>query len=71
MLNKSGRQVLKDYDPFPAMAGPQYREVAFANMIANLSRILWAYAVTFCGRFPDDAETFTKEQYNSEDKSEW
>ncbi|WP_311505980.1 acyl-CoA desaturase [uncultured Corynebacterium sp.] len=71
VLNKSGRQVLKDYVLFPAMAGPRYREVAFANMMANLARNLWAYAVIFCGHFPDDAETFTKEQYNTEDKSEW
>lgn len=71
VLQKSGRQVLKDYALFPALAGPRFKEVAFANMMANLARNVWAYAVIFCGHFPDDAETFTKEQYNTENKAEW
>jgi fatty acid desaturase len=32
---------------------------------------LWAYAVIFCGHFPDGAEKFTVEQYRTETKPEW
>ncbi len=68
---KSGRQVLKDYVLFPLLAGPRYAEVAKANAVANYVRSVWAYAVIFCGHFPDDAETFTKEQYRTENHNEW
>ncbi len=71
VFQKSGRQVLKDYALFPLLAGPRWGEVAKANAAANLIRNVWAYAVIFCGHFPDDAETFTKEQYNNENKAEW
>ena len=71
VFQKSGRQLLKDYALFPLLAGPRWGEVAKANAAANLIRNVWAYAVIFCGHFPDDAETFTKEQYNNENKAEW
>ncbi|APT90166.1 fatty acid desaturase [Corynebacterium sphenisci DSM 44792] len=71
VLAKSGRQVAKDYLLFPALAGTRFGEVAKANMYANLIRSVWAYAVIFCGHFPDDAETFTKEQYANETHEEW
>ena len=29
-------------------------------VIGNIARNVWAYAVIFCGHFPDDVETFTK-----------
>ena len=71
VFEKSGRQLLKDYALFPLLAGPRWGEVAKANAVANLARNVWAYAVIFCGHFPDEAETFTKEQYNNENKAEW
>ncbi|MEJ5919235.1 MULTISPECIES: fatty acid desaturase family protein [unclassified Corynebacterium] len=71
VFQKSGNQLLKDYVLFPLLAGPRFGEVAKANMYTNLARNVWAYAVIFCGHFPDDAETFTKEQYKTENKAEW
>lgn len=71
VLQKSSRQLLKDYVLFPALAGRRFGTVAKANMLANLTRNVWAYAVIFCGHFPDDAETFTKEQFATENKAEW
>ena len=71
VFQKSGRHLLKDYALFPLLAGPRWGEVAKGNAAANLIRNVWAYAVIFCGHFPDDAETFTKEQYNNENKAEW
>lgn len=70
-LEKCGSQMLKDYGLFPLLAGPRYGEVAKANALANYIRSVWAYAVIFCGHFPDEAETFTKEQYRTEDHNEW
>lgn len=42
-----------------------------ANATANLIRNLWAYAVIFCGHFPDGAEKFTIEQLEDETSGEW
>lgn len=47
------------------------KSAAQAALIANLTRNLWAYAVIFCGHFPDDAETFTKRTLEEESKAEW
>lgn len=40
-------------------------------MIANFMRNVWAYAVIFCGHFPDDVETFTKRTLDEESRAEW
>jgi len=45
--------------------------VLLANIAANLIRNLWAYAVIFCGHFPDGVEEFTPEDVESEDKARW
>ena len=42
-----------------------------AALAANLLRNVWAYAVIFCGHFPDDVETFTKRTLEEESRSEW
>ncbi|WP_333619509.1 fatty acid desaturase family protein [Dietzia sp.] len=42
-----------------------------AAMLANLARNVWAYAVIFCGHFPDDVETFTKRTLDEESRAEW
>jgi len=55
---KAGRQVLKDYLLFPLLAGPYAGYVLAGNLVANLVRNLWAFAVIFCGHFPDGTETF-------------
>jgi hypothetical protein len=41
------------------------------TITANLLRNLWAYAVIFCGHFPDGAEKFTREHYENETHDEW
>jgi fatty acid desaturase len=42
-----------------------------ANVTANLLRNLWAYAVIFCGHFPDGAQKFTAEAARDESRGEW
>ncbi|APT84201.1 fatty acid desaturase family protein [Corynebacterium aquilae] len=71
VVHKSKRQVIKDYILFPALSGPNYVNTLKANAIANLIRNYWSYAVIFCGHFPDETETFTKEQFANETHAEW
>ena len=40
-------------------------------LIGNFMRNVWAYAVIFCGHFPDDVETFTKRTLADETRAEW
>ena len=40
-------------------------------VVANLIRNYWAYAVIFCGHFPDGAEKFTVEEFENERPGEW
>ncbi|MEV0077854.1 fatty acid desaturase [Nocardia neocaledoniensis] len=68
---KAGRQVVKDFVLYPALTGPAWKSTLKANATANLVRNLWAYAVIFCGHFPDGAEKFTIEQLDGETQGEW
>ncbi|WP_454195577.1 fatty acid desaturase [Nocardia sp. Marseille-Q1738] len=68
---KISRQVAKDYLIYPALTGPAFKQTLKANAMANLVRNLWAYAVIFCGHFPDGAEKFTIEQLENETPGEW
>jgi linoleoyl-CoA desaturase len=68
---KAGKQAGKDYLVFPALTGRNWKHTLKANMTANLIRNYWAYAVIFCGHFPDGAEKFTVEEYESETPGEW
>jgi fatty acid desaturase len=68
---KVGRQVGKDYIVFPALAGTNWKHTLKANVVANLIRNYWSYAVIFCGHFPDGAEKFTVEEFEQETRGEW
>jgi NADPH-dependent stearoyl-CoA 9-desaturase len=68
---KVGKQVGKDYLVFPALTGPAWKHTLCANAVANLIRNYWSYMVIFCGHFPDGAEKFTKEEYDTETQAEW
>ncbi|MDF0529053.1 acyl-CoA desaturase [Tsukamurella sp. 8F] len=73
---KIGRQVLKDYVIFPALAAPiggrrGWRKALTANIAGNVIRNVWTNAVIFCGHFPDGAEKFTKQDVDSETQAEW
>ncbi|RDI53186.1 fatty acid desaturase family protein [Nocardia mexicana] len=70
-FRKAGRQVAKDFVIYPALTGPAWKQTLKANATANLVRNLWAYAVIFCGHFPDGAEKFTEEHFENETRGEW
>ncbi|MDO4761240.1 MAG: acyl-CoA desaturase [Corynebacterium sp.] len=68
---KAGKQTLRDYVLYPALSGRNFKSTIVANLTANTLRSVWAYAVIFCGHFPDEVETFTKEQFKNEDHNQW
>lgn len=70
-LRKAGRQTLKDYVLFPLLAGPMALPVFLGNLTANLIRNYWAWAVIFCGHFPDGTCVFTEEQIEGETRGQW
>jgi fatty acid desaturase len=42
-----------------------------ANVVANLMRNVWSYAIIFCGHFPDQTYTFTEEETAGETRGGW
>jgi fatty acid desaturase len=65
---KARRQIIKDYIAFPALSGKSWKRTLKANFTANIIRNVWAYAIIFCGHFPDQTYTFTEEEVE-EDQS--
>lgn len=71
VLNKSRKQLLKDYLIFPLLAGPLFFSVLTGNLLANLIRNLWTYTIIFCGHFTTDAEVFPKSIIENESRGHW
>jgi NADPH-dependent stearoyl-CoA 9-desaturase len=71
MAAKALRQVGKDYLLFPVLSGPMAPLTFAGNATANLARNLWAFAIIFCGHFPDDVATFTEEEAENESRGQW
>ena len=66
ILGKARRQIVKDYVLWPLLSGPSFLTTLSANLTANVVRNVWAYAIIFCGHFPDQTHTFTREQFENE-----
>jgi linoleoyl-CoA desaturase len=45
-----------------------YRSTVVANFASNIIRNLWAYAIIFCGHFPDQTYVFTEEEAEDESR---
>ena len=72
LLRKAGRQLLKDYVVFPALAGRRgARRALLGNVVANLVRNVWVHTIVFCGHIPEGAETFTEAEYRDETRGGW
>jgi NADPH-dependent stearoyl-CoA 9-desaturase len=78
---KFGKQLLKDYVCWP-LAGlavgaffGHATDVALAvllgNVVGNLIRNVWAWAIIFCGHFTDDIYTFNRESIKNETRGQW
>jgi fatty acid desaturase len=48
-----------------------YRRTAAANATANVARNVWAYAIIFCGHFPDQTYTFSEAEVEDETPGGW
>jgi NADPH-dependent stearoyl-CoA 9-desaturase len=48
-----------------------YRSTASADATANVIRNAWAYAIIFCGHFPDQTYTFSPEEVEDESRGGW
>lgn len=71
MAGKALRQVAKDYLLFPALSGPFFMFTLTGNASANMIRNLWAFAIIFCGHFPEEVQTFTEEEAANESRGQW
>jgi linoleoyl-CoA desaturase len=59
---------IKGYAPLPLLTGPTFRSTLKANFTANVVRNVWAYAIIFCGHFPDQTYTFSQEETADESR---
>jgi NADPH-dependent stearoyl-CoA 9-desaturase len=48
-----------------------FKSTMVANAVANVVRNVWAYAIIFCGHFPDQTYTFTAEEAEGESRGAW
>ncbi len=48
-----------------------FRRTLTANAVANIIRNVWAYAIIFCGHFPDQTYTFTEDEVKDESRGGW
>ncbi|MEX2193994.1 MAG: acyl-CoA desaturase [Thermoleophilaceae bacterium] len=72
MAGKARRQIVKDYIAFPALSGRRgFKSTLKANFTANVVRNVWAYAIIFCGHFPDQTYTFSEEEVADETRGAW
>ena len=51
--------------------GRTFRATAKANATANIVRNVWAYAIIFCGHFPDQTYTFSQQEVEDESRGGW
>jgi linoleoyl-CoA desaturase len=54
-----------------AKGAKSYRSAAVANASANVVRNVWAYAIIFCGHFPDQTYTFSQAEVEDESPGAW
>jgi fatty acid desaturase len=48
-----------------------FRQTAKADAAANIVRNVWAYAIIFCGHFPDQTYTFSQKEVEDESRGGW
>jgi fatty acid desaturase len=70
-LRKAGWQLVKDYVFFPALALWNAPRVLAGNFLANLIRNLWAFAIIFCGHFPEGVRVYGESEVRDESRGQW
>jgi NADPH-dependent stearoyl-CoA 9-desaturase len=66
----TGERVVRELVERRAFRGP-FKRVVAANVVANLIRNVWSYAIIFCGHFPDQTYTFSEEEATDENRGAW
>ena len=59
---KAAWQLGKDYAFYPGAGAWNAPRVLAGNLLANVARNLWTFAVIFCGHFPDGVQVFREEE---------
>jgi len=70
-VRKLAPQYFKDYVAFPLLSGPFAPLVFSGNLTANVMRNAWAFAVIFCGHFPDGVHMYLPEELEGESRAAW
>ena len=70
-LTKASWQLFKDYAFYPALALWNAPRVLAGNLIANLVRNVWSFAVIFCGHFPDGVRYYGQDETRDESRGQW
>jgi fatty acid desaturase len=68
--NRSSSNVIRQLIDRRSFREPFVRTLT-ANVVANLIRNVWSYAIIFCGHFPDQTYTFTQEETENESRGAW
>jgi linoleoyl-CoA desaturase len=68
---KAARKGFVEYVFYPALAGPLGVKVLAGNVLANVLRNGWAYAVIYCGHLTERTATFREEDLAGEDRAGW
>ncbi len=64
------REILRQLAERGSFREPFLRTLT-ADAVANVIRNVWAYAIIFCGHFPDQTYTFTEEEVKDETRGGW
>jgi linoleoyl-CoA desaturase len=70
-LRKAAWQLGKDYAFYPALALANAPRVAAGNLLANLARNVWSFAIIFCGHFPEGVEVYRADEAAGEGRGAW
>jgi len=70
-LTKAAWQLVKDYAFFPALALGHAPRVFLGNLLANGTRNVWAFAVIFCGHFPEGVQLYEPAETEDESRGQW
>ncbi|AKF04443.1 fatty acid desaturase family protein [Sandaracinus amylolyticus] len=70
-LAKAKWQLAKDYLFFPALALWNAPRVIAGNLVANGTRNVWAFAIIFCGHFPEGVRVYREDETEHESRGEW
>jgi NADPH-dependent stearoyl-CoA 9-desaturase len=63
---RAKRRALRRPEPRRNLLRPTFTSTLTADVAANIIRNVWAYAIIFCGHFPDQTYTFSQKETEDE-----